>query len=59
MAQMSRCSICKNFNFKAGKCIYYADEIPKDIFIELTPCEKFCIEKDDGIDEDLPIAKGR
>lgn len=59
MAQMSKCCSCRHYNFKSGECSYYVNSIPKEIFLELTLCDYYSIQKDDDKDADLQIAKGR
>lgn len=59
MAQMSKCCICKYYNFQSGKCNYYDDLIPKEIFLELTMCKHFFLQKSEEDNTDMPTAKGR
>lgn len=59
MAQMSKCCNCECFDFKNGKCSYYAGSIPKEIFSEVVSCENYSLHKDNENDNRLPVAKGR
>jgi hypothetical protein len=59
MAQMSNCCNCENYNFKSGKCSYYINKIPKEILIELIPCEHYILKQVEQSDDNLPLAKGR
>lgn len=61
MAEMTRCAICENFDFKTRICSIYSKNIPINIFIEKEECEFFSMKETElnDLDDELPIAKGR
>lgn len=60
MAQATKCTICKRFDFRTGCCSVYKSKPPKDIFLEYQDCQDY--ERKPPVDLgniDLPIAKGK